>query len=120
MGRAGNRYSIVLEPVKPRGLTAKCPIAMRQSRPRMTAIPAEIMLIKKTGLCKHFDDHSGASYFAHVVMEKVLAARSRLVSRRYSDFIAARSELVVQVCWKRQISAIRGLCEKKHNFAVSR
>jgi hypothetical protein len=44
----------------------------------MTAIPAEMMIIKKTGLCKHFDTYPSASCFAQVVMQQVLAARSEL------------------------------------------
>jgi hypothetical protein len=40
----------------------------------MTAIPAEIMIIKKTGLCKHFDAYPRTFLLAQVVTQQVLAS----------------------------------------------
>jgi hypothetical protein len=57
-GRAGNRDSIVHEPVKPRGNARELPRRYcAHSGLVLTAIPAKIIIIKKIGLCKPIDAH---------------------------------------------------------------
>ena len=72
-GRAGNRYSIVHEPVKPRGKDREAPIAIALIASLIiTAIPAKIMIIKKSGLCKQIDTGRARFHMSQVFMQQVL------------------------------------------------